>query len=170
MDSKADKNRYGGYIAVLKQFGNMVLFERVEMLAPCILYALKEKVAWAIYRNMPRGQWGDWVSGAGAVEKEFCLAGRTLDSELFWMLSLKCLLLTAYEKLQASRPNLPSLYDAASSSGYVDDNKAVALLSQLGGEDRALLVEMACEMSCNEMDFMFLLGCEIQEVFQKIAT
>lgn len=171
MDFIADKSRYSGYIAVVRHSGNKALFDRVEMLAPCILYALKEKLAWKISRNMPCGQWGDWVSSSGAIEKEFGLVvGRLLDSELFWMLVLKCSLLTAYEKMQASRPGLPSLFDAAGSDGYIDDNKAIVLLNRLNEENKALLAEMACEVSCCEMDFLFFLGGEVRQIFQKIMS
>lgn len=170
MDFIADKNGYSGYIAVVGHFGNKALFDRVEMLAPCILYALKENLAWMTYRNMPRGQWGDWVFSSGAIEKAFGLVGRPLDSEHFLALALKCLLLTAYEKMQASRPGLPSLYDAAGPDGYIDDNKAIVLLNRLNEENKALLAEMACEVSCCEMDFLFFLGGEVRQIFQKIAS
>ena len=163
-----EKNRYGGYIKIISQQGGQALFDRLAALVPCILFAFKEKLAWLNSRRKPQGVWGDWVSAAGAIERDFLPVGRLLDCEDFWGLALKCLLITGYEKLQASRPGLPLICEAAGDRGYVDDQKAIAFLNQLGENDQAVLEEMACEVSCSEMDFLFLLGGEIQEVFQKI--
>lgn len=163
-----EKNRYGGYIKIIGQHEGRVLFDRLAALVLCVLFAFKEKLAWLISRRKPQGVWGDWVSAAGAIERDFLPVGRLLDCEDLWGLALKCLLITSYEKLQASRPGLPPIFEAAGDRGYVDDQKAIALLNKLGEDDKALLEKMACEVSCNEMDFLFLLGGEILEVFQKI--
>lgn len=162
-----EKNRYSGYIKVIGQHGGQALFDQLAALVPCILFAFKEKLAWLNFRNKPQGEWGDWVSAAGAIEKDFLPVGRLLDCEDFWGLALKCFLITGYEKLQASRPGLSPICEAAGDCGYVDDQKAIALLNQLGEDDKSLLEEMACEVSCSKMDFLFILGGEIQEVFQK---
>lgn len=161
---------YQDYVNIAKEYGDRVLFDNLETLSLCILYVFKQKVSWLVHRRMPIDPWGDFVVAARAIEERFGILGRAVDSDLFLAIVLKCLFAASYEKFQASRSDLSSLYCLAGPEGHINDNLFLAVLRQLSEDDRRLLVETASEVSCGKIDFMFCLGREIEEVFSRIAN
>ena len=161
---------YQEYVNLAKEYGGRALFDSIEGLSLCILFVFKQKVSWLVHRRMPIDPWGDFVVAARAIEERFGILGRAIDSDLFLAIVLKCLLTTSYEKFQASRPDLPSLYCLAGPEGHINDNLFLAVLHQLSEDDRRLLVETASEVSSGKIDFMFCLGKEIEEVFSRITN
>lgn len=170
-------NRYRGYLEIVQRlpFGQNEIFDKIDAMARCIYHEMKQKLAYLIYEHLHYGPLGNWGAAQRATNREFLNLSEDradeerpdLNNDLLHMVVLKCILLAAYENLQAENPQMPNLYSMAEPDGYLDDERATQSLRSLNEEELGLIAEKACRVKSFELDLLFYLGGEIHRTFEK---
>jgi hypothetical protein len=177
MGANENLERYRGYLEVVQKlpFGLDEIFDKINVMARCIYHEMKQKLAYLIYEQLHYGPLGNWGAAQRAINCEFLgmpadvadVERPDLNSELFHMVVLKCILLAAYENLRAENPQMLELYSLSKSDGYLNDERAMQVLHSLKEEELALFAKKACEVKSVELDLLFYLGSEIHCTFEK---